>query len=254
MTFKDLHSDARKIDIFDSARLAGVLLAAVLFGGTGAAEAADLGCGVAVRPASTLAFDGTSLIDMTCGGQPLVLKPREFDYMTDGFYTHVWAPPGTQAPIETGFGWRAASFVLDVLGGLAAKFETGLKEIVPTQGGPVTAATIRTEITRPLGHGLDLDATANIARSFDTDAQLNLSARWHPPGIDGNPSAALSMSMERTAGLAAADGLRRTTGLTLGTAFAGGRLDAGVTLVDFSGEATPQKASVGTMIGFKRSF
>jgi hypothetical protein len=69
----------------------------------GAAQAGDLGC-VGIGPARALAFDGTAVIDMSCSLQPVELKPRQLDYSADGFYAHVLAQPGEQAPLETGLG------------------------------------------------------------------------------------------------------------------------------------------------------
>jgi hypothetical protein len=62
------------------------------------------------------------------------------------------------------------------------------------------------------------------------------------------------MSVERYTGFENVDGLRQTAGVTLGTGIAGGRLDAGVTLVSVSDRTNPTRPSLGTTIGFKRSF
>jgi hypothetical protein len=218
----------------------------------GAARAGDLGCAGGVGPARALAFDGTAVLDMSCSLRPVELKPRQFDYSADGFYAHVLAPPGELAPLQTGVGWRTA--VAQFFGGLAAKFETGLKQIIPAQGPPITTTTVRTELVQPLGYGLDLAAAANYARSTDTDTLYSLSARWRPLHLDGQPTAALNFSIERSAGIEAADSLRHTAGLTLGTGIAGGRFDAGVTLAGASDRMSPIRPSLGTLIGFKRSF
>jgi hypothetical protein len=218
----------------------------------GAAQAGDFGCGSGIGPAPALAFDGTAMVDMNCSLQPVELKPRQFDYSADGFYAHVLAPPGEEAPLETGVGWRTA--VAQFFGGLAAKFETGLKQIIPAQGPTLTTTTIHTELIQPLGYDLDLDAAANFTRSTDLDTLYSLSARWRPTQLDGGPTAALNVSVERYAGLDSADSLRHTAGLTLGTGIAGGRLDAGVTLVSVGDRTSPVRPSLGTTIGFKRSF
>ncbi|HLZ66652.1 MAG TPA: hypothetical protein VKQ29_10500 [Aliidongia sp.] len=189
---------------------------------------------------------------MSCSRGPIELKPRQFDYSADGFYAHVLAPPGEQAPLQTGVGWRTA--VAQFFGGLAAKFETGLKQVIRAQGPTITTTTVHTELIQPLGDGLDLDAAADYARSTDTNLLYSLSARWRPAGLAGQPTAALNMSVERCAGLETADSLRHTAGLTLGTGFAGGRFDAGMTLVDVSDRTSPVRPSLGATIGFKRSF